>query len=74
MSAIGRFLGAPFRDPRKASIGILLILVLALVFLYVSAPRTVAINPDMAAPKFSAVVASPARMTIQLESQGVARA
>ena len=68
------FFGRWFSDPRYASAWVLALLVLALVFIYRGAPDTVTHTPRLESPEFAVHTVETGPVTLQLHSQGTARA
>lgn len=74
MSQGTSFFGRWVSDPRYASAWVLALLVLALVFIYRGAPDTVTHTPRLESPEFRVHSVAFEPVTLQLHSQGTARA
>lgn len=74
MNLVQAFLRRWMSDPRYASAWVLAILLLVLVGIYVTAPETVTRATSLAAPEFRVHEVELAPVTLELDSQGTARA
>lgn len=74
MSQGTSFFGRWISDPRYASAWVLVLLVLALVVIYRSAPDTVTHTPRLDSPEFRVHTVETAPVILTLHSQGTARA
>lgn len=74
MNLVQAFFRRWMSDPRYASAWVLAVLLLVLVGIYVTAPETVTRATSLAAPEFRVHEVSLKPVTLQLDSQGTARA